>query len=67
MNLTEAQLKSISKYLADISKLVFATTVLGFFIQTNTKPISVFMLVVGATITVFTFYFSVKIIPNKNT
>ena len=62
MNLTETQLKSISKYLVDISKLVFAATVLGFFVPIGDQTVSVTSCLVGIAITGVVFAFSVYLI-----
>ena len=62
LKLTKIQLDAISKYLGDISKLVFAAAVLGFFIPIGARPISIVTFIVGVVITVTAFTFSVYLI-----
>lgn len=61
MHLTKAQLDTISKYLLDVSKLVFAATVLGFFIQMGTQPVTARAFIGGMVITAVTAWFGVKL------
>lgn len=62
LKLTKIQLDAISKYLGDISKLVFAAAVLGFFVPIGAQPISIVTFLVGVIITVTAFTFSVYLI-----
>ncbi|MEK7208238.1 MAG: hypothetical protein AAB699_01660 [Patescibacteria group bacterium] len=61
MNLTENQLDSLSKYFADISKLVFAATVLGFFIPIGLYTVTLPEFVIGTLVTVVFLWFSVRL------
>jgi uncharacterized membrane protein len=61
MILTENQKDLIAKYLSDISKLIFAATVLDFFVRETGKETSVLTLVVGILMTFLIFVFSVII------
>ena len=62
LKLTNSQIEVISKYLADISKLTFAATVLGFFIPVSAQLVSLSIFLGGIVITAFTFTFSVHLI-----
>lgn len=59
LKLTNNQLDAVAKYLADISKLVFAASVLGFFIPIGTQPIGIITFIVGIVVTATTFTSSV--------
>lgn len=59
MKLTNNQLDAVARYLADISKLVFAATVLGFFVPMNNTLLSAQTFIFGLIATVSFFVFSV--------
>lgn len=61
MNFTKAQSDAISKYLTDVSKLVFAATVLGFFIQMGTEPVTTRAFIGGIVIMGVTAWFGIKL------
>ena len=61
MNFTKAQSDAISKYLADISKLVFVATVLVFFIQMGSEPVTTRAFIGGIVITGITAWFGIKL------
>lgn len=61
MNLTRNQLDALAKYLADISKLVFAAAVLGFFIQLGPEPITLGLFAGGFIVTIVSLFFSIKL------
>lgn len=61
IHLTKIQLDVISKYLADISKLVFVGAVLGFFVPIGPQPITVTTFAIGIVIMVATFLFSIQL------
>lgn len=58
---TKTQLDATSKYLADISKLVFAGAVLGFFIPIGPQPVTITTFAIGIVIMVATFLFSIQL------
>lgn len=55
VKLTSNQLDAVAKYLADISKLVFAASVLGFFLPTGDTPVTVTTFVMGSVVALTTF------------
>jgi len=59
LKLTKIQLDAVAKYLGDISKLVFAAAVLGFFIPIGAQPIGLITFMVGIIVTATTFASSV--------
>lgn len=61
MELTENQKELVAKYFSDISKLVFAATVLDFFVHVTGQSVSKQVLFIGSLVTVFLFVFSVII------
>ena len=61
MHLTDNQKELTAKYFSDISKLIFAATVLGFFVQVGEYALSMQTMIVGAAVTVCFFVFSVII------
>jgi len=62
MPLSRAQVDAVSKYLADISKLIFVAAVLGFFVPMNAYPVPLTTFVLGFVTTLVTFGFSVYLI-----
>ena len=65
MNLDYKQLGVISKYFSDISKILFASTVLGFLIPSESLNISLSVFVGGSIMTVLSIVFSVSIIKQN--
>ncbi|TSC56560.1 MAG: hypothetical protein Greene071421_135 [Parcubacteria group bacterium Greene0714_21] len=59
MILNNQQVDALSKYFSDISKILVASTVIGFFVPTaiGSVPFSVFM--VGATVAMGTLVISI--------
>lgn len=62
VKLTSNQLDAVAKYLADISKLVFAATVLGFFLRTGDIPVTVTTFVMGSVVALTTFVSSIYLV-----
>ncbi|GEM_PF-1810093 len=65
MKLDQHQLNLISKYLADISKILFASAVLGFFIHSESINISWYVFIGGSVAMVATITFSIMIAKQK--
>lgn len=59
LRLTKIQIDAIAKYLGDVSKLVFAATVLGFLVPTSSTLLSVQTFVLGLVATVLFFVASI--------
>lgn len=60
MQLNKVQLDPISKYFADISKILFASTVIGFFIPNDSAPVTIQMLIAGSFVTAVTLWMSMR-------
>jgi len=65
MKFLDIQLESVSKYFLDISKIVFATSVVGFFFPSATSNVSVSAFTVGVLMTLGMFGFGVMILKLK--
>lgn len=65
MNLNSDQLDTISKYFSDISKVVFASIVIGYFIQPESMSISGIMFALGVIGTLLTLFISIIIKKQK--
>ncbi|MFC1615280.1 hypothetical protein ACFL2L_00605 [Patescibacteria group bacterium] len=50
MKLNETQIKSLSSYFTDLSKIVFASAVIGFLIPDGSSRINLFTFMFGAGI-----------------
>ena len=50
MTLNKEQVDTVSRYFSDISKILFASTVIGFFIPTGAGPITFSIFFTGAAI-----------------
>lgn len=61
MKLTKNQLDAVAKYLGDISKLVFAAAVLGFFAPIGSQPITLGIFAGGIVATLLSFWYSIKL------
>ncbi len=61
IQLTKTQIDAVSKYLADISKLVFGASVLGFFVPLGPEPVTAGLFIGGCTITAVTLFISIKL------
>lgn len=61
MNLSKNQLTALSKYFGDISKLIFAAAVLGFFIQIGPEPIPLRIFAGGFIVTIVSFLLSIRL------
>ncbi len=61
MNLTRNQVDTLSKYLGDLSKLLFASTVLGFFVPIGTSAPTPYTFLIGSAATLASLWISVKL------
>lgn len=52
---TESRKELTAKYFSDVSKLIFAATVLGFFVHTDATSVSLSSLMFGAIATILFF------------
>lgn len=59
LKLTNNQLDVVAKYLGDISKLVFAATMLGFLVPTSNTLLSIQTFLLGLVATVLFFVASI--------
>jgi len=62
MKFLDSQLESISKYLLDISKIVFASSVVGFFFPSTSNTITTPTFIFGTLATVGTLVFGLAIL-----
>ena len=62
MEFSRDQIVTLSKYLADISKILFASTVVGFFIHTGGVVITLPGFITGLATTLLSLMASLKII-----
>jgi len=65
MKLDQEQIRTISKYFSDLSKIVFASAVLGFIIPTESLKITLTIFVLGSIATISFIFFSVIIIKQN--
>lgn len=61
MNLTKNQIDTLSEYLADLSKLLFASTVLGFFVPIGTIAPTPYTFLIGSAATTASLLISIKL------
>ena len=61
MRLNREQIDILSKYLADLSKILFASTVLGFFIPSSIGPITIPVFIFGSSAAVICLFISVTL------
>lgn len=62
MQLTKAQVDILSHYFADLSKILFASTVVGFFIPSSAGPISFSIFIGGSMVATVFILFSLKLV-----
>ena len=61
MHFSQKQIDIISRYLGDVSKILLASVVIGFFIPGSIGPISVPVFLVGSATAVICLILSVKL------
>jgi hypothetical protein len=61
MKLNKAQLDILSRYFSDISKILVASTMLGFFVPTGVGPITITVFLVGSMIAIGFLVISVRL------
>lgn len=59
MRLNKEQIIILSKYFADLSKIIFASAVLGFFLPIGVGPITILQFITGSTAAILTLLASV--------
>lgn len=62
MRLNQLQLDILSKYLADVSKLIVASTVIAFFVPSGEIQVTIQTFVIGSIMAVAFLVFSVGIV-----
>lgn len=62
MHLNKEQIILLSRYFSDVSKITFASSVIGFFIPAGAGPITIPLFIVGAFVTVSSLVFSIAIL-----
>mgnify|MGYP001573244506 CR=1 FL=1 len=62
MTLNEKQIESLSGYSADISKILAASVVIGFFVPIGVGPITLPVFLIGSLITVLFLLMSIYIL-----
>ena len=62
MNLTQNQLELLAKYFSDISKILVASTVIGFFVPFDGNFVSIETFLLGFFMAIILIAFSTKII-----
>ena len=61
MRLTSPQIDTIAKYLADVSKILIGSVVVGFFVPTSTGPISIPVFLAGSLMALLTLGGSIQL------
>jgi len=61
MRFSESQVDLLAKYLSDISKILFASTVVGFFLPTAAGEITIPVFVLGSIVTATSLAFSIRL------
>lgn len=62
MRLNQNQLEALSKYLADLSKILVASTVIGFFVPTSAGPITIPTFITGTLVALLALFAGIRII-----
>lgn len=62
MGLNKNQLDTLSRYIADLSKIIFASTVVGFFIPNITEPVAIPTFIGGILTSASCLAFSLKLL-----
>ena len=62
MRFNRDQIDILSKYLADLSKILFGSTVLGFFLTPSFGPITLPVFIFGCFATMSCLIFSVRLL-----
>ena len=61
MKFSGKQINLLAKYLSDVSKILFASTVVGFFLPTTDGSITIPVFVLGSVVTATSLAFSVRL------
>jgi len=61
MQFTKNQIDALSKYFADLSKILIASTVIGFFIPTGAGPITIPVFITGTFVALLTLFASIRL------
>jgi hypothetical protein len=56
MQLNRTQLELVSKYLSDVSKILVASTVIGFFVPASNAPVTLPIFLLGSFAAGITFW-----------
>ncbi|MBI4120155.1 MAG: hypothetical protein HY454_01685 [Parcubacteria group bacterium] len=62
MQLNQEQIDTLARYFSDLSKILFGSTVLGFFIPSAETQIALSVFIVGALATISCLIFSLKLL-----
>lgn len=62
MQFNQEQINTLAKYFSDLSKILFGSTVLGFFIPAATSPITMSVFVIGIITTASCLIFSIRLL-----
>ncbi len=62
MQLNQEQIDILAKYFSDLSKILFGSTVLGFFIPSPEVQITLSVFIVGALATTTCLAFSLRLL-----
>jgi len=65
MILNKEQIDTTSKYFSDISKVLFASIVIGYFIHSESVSVTLPAFVFGSIISVASFLFSIKMLSHN--
>lgn len=66
MELSKLHLKSLSKYLMDLSKILFASAIVGFFIPGFSGPVNLPTFILGSLFALAFLLAGLKILPQEN-
>lgn len=64
-NFNEKQVENLSKYFTDLSKILLASSVIGFFIPANPIKVSLPAFIGGLVWTIWFLWASLKLIQEK--
>ena len=64
MKLNKEQIETLSKYFADMSKIIAASSVIGFFIPPANIPVTIQTFIFGFSLAVISLILSIYLLKN---
>lgn len=62
MKFNQRQIDILSKYFSDLSKILIASTVIGFFVPVGVGPITMPVFLIGSATALFCLILSIKLV-----